>query len=57
MIEIHDAEYFSLRETGERAAALRATNPVARKIHLDLAGHYAEKVAQASRYEMLRRSD
>jgi hypothetical protein len=50
MIEIRDAEYFSRRETCERSAAILATNDVARRIHLDLAGRYAEKAARSAKH-------
>jgi hypothetical protein len=49
MIKIHDAEYFLHRETCERSAAILATNEIARQIHLDLAGRYAEKAARSAK--------
>jgi hypothetical protein len=50
MIRIHDTEYFLHRETCERSAAILATNEIARRIHLDLAGRYAEKAARSAKH-------
>jgi hypothetical protein len=35
-------EYFRRREAEERSAAKSAASEVARRVHLDLADHYAE---------------
>lgn len=35
-----DAAYFSRRASEERAAAMKAAHPKARKAHLDMAGRY-----------------
>jgi len=42
-----DTEYFSRRMSQERDAARRATNPLARDAHLELASRYV-KLMQAS---------
>ena len=38
-------DYLKRREAQERALAETATDPAARRVHLDLAHHYADRVA------------
>jgi hypothetical protein len=40
-----DAAYFTRRANEERAAAMRAAHPTARKAHLEMAERYRERSA------------
>ena len=42
---IDNADYLERREAQERALAEAATDPAARRVHLDLAQHYADRRA------------
>ncbi len=43
--DIH-RDYYTRRESQERAAAERTDDPIARRVHLELAQGYAERVSQ-----------
>ena len=45
-MKMETREYFERRERAERAAAKNASCPEARKIHQELAQHYAEMAQQ-----------
>lgn len=38
-------DYYTQRETQERSAAERTEDPIARRVHLELANSYAEKLS------------
>ena len=40
----HDTDYLARREAQERAAAEQSADPSARRVHEQLAGHYAEQL-------------
>ena len=47
MFTIDDAAYYSQRERAERCLAANATDPAARAAHLQLAGNYRKRAAEA----------
>jgi hypothetical protein len=52
-----DQEYFSRRAQEEREAAMKASHPVARQSHLELAERYRELAEAIASHERLPRLD
>ncbi|URW74742.1 hypothetical protein M9980_09155 [Sphingomonas donggukensis] len=46
MTDRRHADYYAQREQQERDAAERTTDPIARRVHLDLAARYAAKATE-----------